>query len=170
MRGDVIVRVQWADPGRSGLRTLRLDAPSLEEVCRHIATRYGRGAGVAAAKTNGAPRARVRKAAARPARAAVEPTVAEPGTERAAACRLVAGTIEWVGEVPAGHLLPPITLLRVRARDRRLVLRLAGAHAIQPGARVYLSGVDGGHRLFDAELVSGADTAPFFFEARSWAT
>ena len=84
------------------------------------------------------------------------------------ACQLVAGSVEWVGEVPAGHFLPAVTLVRARTGDRSIFLRLCGVHAFDVGVRVYLSGLDPRLTMFDAELTSGAGEPPFFFDVYAW--
>ena len=181
VRSEVIVRVQWADPERSGLRTLRFQARSLENACELIARSVGpviEDDG-AAPTDDGASEQRPQPRAFQPrprrAKAGRNGAAAPSADEDAPAtgnghtpAPFVEGTVEWVGEVPAGHLLPAMTLVRARAGQRKVVLRLAGAHEFDVGTRVYLSGLNGAGTLFDAELVSGAGKPPFFFEVQAW--
>lgn len=156
-RTEVIVRVQWADPERSGLRTLRLRARSLDRVCKGIAKGVGGLVKVDDTACETEP----------PAPTPME--VPGNGVEHGPiGTGLVAATIESVGQVPPGHLLPATTLLRVRANRGRVFLRLIGAHDFELGTRIYLSGLEATRTMYDAELVSGAVTAPFFFELRPW--
>jgi len=174
VKSEVIVRVQWADPERSGLRTLRFHARSLDQACKAIAQGVGGSVVEDAAATGDepplprpSPRLRAAKRDRTEAAARLPPA---PDAPTAAAKAFVEGTVEWVGEVPAGRLLPPMTLVEARAGQRKVILRLGGTHEFDVGTRVYLSGLNGdAQTLFDAELVSGAGKPPFFFEVRAWA-
>ena len=180
VRGEVIVRVQWADPERNGLRTMRVQARSLEQVCRAVVQVVGPDV-----SANG-DSARAPIAAATPPRPSRRHQADEsvvPGKSHAdaheitacnghpsltSASQLVVGNVEWIGETPAGHLLPAVTLLQARAGARCVFLRVVGEHTFAVGSRLYLSGLNGSQTMFDAELVSGAGKPPFFFELRAW--
>lgn len=177
-RGEVIVRVQWADPERSGQRTLRLRARSLEHACRRIAAGYGDVVEETAAdspavepRATRATRPRSTRAAngnGHPPGAHADSCAGGDGHAGTPSCALVEATVEWVGDVPAGHLLPALTLVRARTGQRQVILRLNGSHEFGVGTRLYLSGLNGSQSLFDAELVSGAGKSPFFFEVHAW--
>jgi hypothetical protein len=181
VRGEVIVRMQWADPERNGLRTMRVQARSLDQVCRAVVEAVGpelctNGESSPTRITDATPTKSSRRRQTN--QATTTPEFQPEAHGIAAACNghasltnaspLVVGVVEWVGETPAGHLLPAVTLLQARAGARFVFLRVVGEHTFEVGARLYLSGLDGAQTMFDAELVSGAGKPPFFFELRSW--
>ena len=162
VRSEVIVRIQWADPERSGLRSLRFHARSLESACELIA----RGVGAVVVDDEAPPaRAtppRARRKAAReklrrrshdvPHAAGNGHTPAPSSRDRwsgsAMSRRIAAGDDAGAG-APGAHVLRPPASPPSSARHARLPLR--------PERR--------GH-AFDAELAKPPANRPSFRGAR----